>query len=51
MNIRQRARRTKIIMEHRSSHNYTIVVQLFLIKREFDTPIPRRAGILALITG
>lgn len=43
MNIHQRHQRkhrTEIIMEHQSSHNYTIVVQLFLIKREFDTAIP-----------
>jgi len=43
MNIHQHYQRTrhfKIIIERRRSHNYIIVVQLFLIKREFDTPIP-----------
>jgi len=36
----QRMHYFKIITERRKSHNYIIVVQLFLIKREFDTPIP-----------
>lgn len=36
MNIQYRYECIKMIMEQGSSHNYTIVMQLFSIKQEFD---------------